>query len=150
MSIPHHSLPFPSPSYKLPSRSLESRSRFSSTCLSSSWLMAHWGNTASTATLNTASWTYNKTHYQGYKHTGNKLTTWPWEQGSWGQYGAQLGSTEPRWVPCWPHELYYLGYLMSTWNDTGIVIDGLVMYHFEAVNDLEPRSACFLWVPTLN
>ena len=33
----------------------------------------------------------------------------PWEQGSWGQHGAHLGPTEPRWAPCWPHELCYLG-----------------------------------------
>ena len=33
----------------------------------------------------------------------------PWEQGSWGQHGANLGPTGPRWAPCWPHELCYLG-----------------------------------------
>ena len=27
-----------------------------------------------------------------------------WKQGSWGQYGAHLGPTGPRWAPCWPHE----------------------------------------------
>ena len=27
---------------------------------------------------------------------------------SWGQHGAHLGLTGPRWVPCWPHELCYL------------------------------------------
>ena len=30
-------------------------------------------------------------------------------QGSWGQHGAHLGPTGPRWAPCWPHELCYLG-----------------------------------------
>ena len=30
-------------------------------------------------------------------------------QGSWGQHKAHLGPTGPRWVPCWPHELCYLG-----------------------------------------
>ena len=34
----------------------------------------------------------------------------PRYQGSWGQHGAHLGSTGPRWAPCWPHELCYLGY----------------------------------------
>ena len=34
----------------------------------------------------------------------------PWWQGSWGQRGAHLGPTGPRWTPCWPHELCYLGY----------------------------------------
>ena len=33
----------------------------------------------------------------------------PWQQGSWGQHGAHLGPTGPRWAPCWPHELCYLG-----------------------------------------
>ena len=26
-----------------------------------------------------------------------------------GQHGAHLGPTSPRWAPCWPHELCYLG-----------------------------------------
>ena len=34
----------------------------------------------------------------------------PWLQGSWGQHGAHLGPTRPRWAPWWPHELCYLGY----------------------------------------
>ena len=34
------------------------------------------------------------------------LTCLPREQGSLGQHG---GPTEPRWAPCWPHELCYLG-----------------------------------------
>ena len=28
---------------------------------------------------------------------------------SMGQHGAHLGPTGPRWAPCWPHELCYLG-----------------------------------------
>ena len=35
----------------------------------------------------------------------------PWWQGSWGQHGAHLGPTGPRWAPCWPHELCSLGTL---------------------------------------
>ena len=37
----------------------------------------------------------------------------PWYQASWGQHGAHLGPTGPRWAPCWPHEHCYLGIL---WN----------------------------------
>ena len=33
----------------------------------------------------------------------------PWKEGSWGQHRAHLGPTGPRWAPCWPHELCYLG-----------------------------------------
>ena len=29
-----------------------------------------------------------------------------------GQHGAQLGPRGPRWAPCWPHELCYLGTLL--------------------------------------
>ena len=28
---------------------------------------------------------------------------------TWGQHGAHLGPTGPRWAPCWPHESCYLG-----------------------------------------
>ena len=31
---------------------------------------------------------------------------WPWYQGSWGQHGAHLGPTGPRWAPCLLHELW--------------------------------------------
>ena len=37
------------------------------------------------------------------------LKTLPWKQGSWGQHGAHLGPTGPRWAPCWLHERCYLG-----------------------------------------
>ena len=37
--------------------------------------------------------------------TGSSLL----EQGSWGQHGAHLGPTGPRWAPSWPHEHCYLG-----------------------------------------
>ena len=33
----------------------------------------------------------------------------PWEQGLWGQHGAHMGPTGPRWAPCWSHESCYLG-----------------------------------------
>ena len=31
----------------------------------------------------------------------------------WGQHGAQLGPTGPRWAPCWPHEPCSLGVSLS-------------------------------------
>ena len=37
------------------------------------------------------------------------VTCSPCQQSSWGQHGAHLGLTGPRWAPCWPHELCYLG-----------------------------------------
>ena len=40
-------------------------------------------------------------------------TAW---QGSWGQHGAHLGPTGPRWAPCWPHELFYLVLLWQQLN----------------------------------
>ena len=33
----------------------------------------------------------------------------PRQQGSWGQHGAHLGPTGPRWAPCWSDEPCYLG-----------------------------------------
>ena len=38
----------------------------------------------------------------------------PCKQSSWGQYGTHLGLTGPRWAPCWPHELGYLGTRVET------------------------------------
>ena len=37
----------------------------------------------------------------------------PWWQGSWGQHGAHLGPTGPRWAPCWPHGPCYLANLTN-------------------------------------
>ena len=31
----------------------------------------------------------------------------------WGQHGAQLGLTGPRWATCWPHQPCYLGSLLN-------------------------------------
>ena len=41
-----------------------------------------------------------------------KIGLWlhPCWQGSWGQHGAHLGPTGPRWAPRLPHDLCYLGY----------------------------------------
>ena len=40
---------------------------------------------------------------------GTVVITYPWGQGSWGQRGAHLGPTGPRWATCRPNELCYLG-----------------------------------------
>ena len=48
-------------------------------------------------------------HYATMRATHIDLWGWPWERGSWGQHRADLGPTGPRWAPCWPHELCYLG-----------------------------------------
>ena len=37
----------------------------------------------------------------------------------WGQHGAHLGPTGPRWAPCWPHELCYLG--KTNWQVDSLV-----------------------------
>ena len=42
--------------------------------------------------------------------TDNRDWKYPWWQGSWGQHGAHLGLTRPKWAPCWPNELCYLGH----------------------------------------
>ena len=46
----------------------------------------------------------------------NESTQWSlvmpvllWKQSSWGQHGAYLGPTGPRWAPCRPCEPCYLG-----------------------------------------
>ena len=35
-------------------------------------------------------------------------------QGSWGQHGAHLGPTGPRWAPCWPYKPCYICRQVST------------------------------------
>ena len=43
-------------------------------------------------------------------HVCDNGAVYPMKYGhSWGQHGAQLGPTGPRWAPCWPRELCYLG-----------------------------------------
>ena len=37
------------------------------------------------------------------------ITTMTLIASSWGQHGAHLGPTGPRWAQCWPHETCYLG-----------------------------------------
>ena len=46
----------------------------------------------------------------------NTLQARPWWQDSWSQHGAHLRPTGPRWAPCWPHELCYLG--MAAFSQT--------------------------------
>ena len=45
----------------------------------------------------------------GYDYSMHQTLSLPREQGLWGQHGAHLGPTGPRWAPRWPHELCYLG-----------------------------------------
>ena len=58
----------------------------------------------------------------------------PWWQGSWGQHGAQLGPTGPRLAPCWPHELCYLGILMTAIH--------LMQYHW--ARGVTVFACCFI------
>ena len=51
---------------------------------------------------------YNQIHYI-LNNPASSIKRLPWLQGSWGQHGAHLGSTGPRWAPCWPYEPGYLG-----------------------------------------
>ena len=46
--------------------------------------------------------------YSEYKSNGFLIDI-PRLQGSWVQYGVHLGPTGPRWAPCLPHALCYLG-----------------------------------------
>ena len=52
----------------------------------------------------------------------------PWLQGSWGQHGAHLGPTGPRWAPCLPHELCYLGRYITPVHT--LVSTGPIFYLF--------------------
>ena len=57
----------------------------------------------------------------------------PWYQGSWGQHGAHLGPTGPRWVPWWHHELCYLGThteCVGLMESFYIIIFFLILWHF--------------------
>ena len=38
-----------------------------------------------------------------------------WLQGSWGQHGAHLGRTGPRWAPCWHQETLLSGKVSIVW-----------------------------------
>ena len=55
----------------------------------------------------------------------------PREQSSWGQHGAHLGPTGPRWTPYWPPELCYLGAqetwtAQETWSVSGFPFTSMV------------------------
>ena len=58
------------------------------------------------------------------------------DSSSWGQHGAHLGPTGPRWAPCWPHELCYLG-RHATRN----------MNHHQQTSHLDNTVQCFLTNP---
>ena len=49
----------------------------------------------------------------------------PWQQASWGQHGAHLGPTGPRWAPCWavgPKNFAILNVIIHyiAWTATGV------------------------------
>ena len=46
-----------------------------------------------------------------YHWESTALSWHPWWQGSWGQHGAHLGPTGPRWTPCWEREIKFIGLL---------------------------------------
>ena len=46
------------------------------------------------------------------------IATWSLIARFLGQHGAQLGPVGPRWAPCCPHELCYLGYCIRSSNST--------------------------------
>ena len=54
------------------------------------------------------SYRYTSSHYKIRLCNGNPYT-YPEKRSSWGQHGAHLGPTGPRWAQCWSHELGYLG-----------------------------------------
>ena len=46
----------------------------------------------------------------------------------WGQHGAHLGPTGPRWAPCWHYDLCYLGrFTYHSHKATGFVRNGIIM-----------------------
>ena len=54
----------------------------------------------------------------------------PWQQGWWGQHGAHLGPTGPRWAPCWPHQPCYLGwYLTKGLKQEHLIVCSFTMKH---------------------
>ena len=63
----------------------------------------------------------------------------PWQQGSWGQHGANLGPIGPRWAPCWPHEPCYLGLLILQIN--AVIPAAVVLFWW---SDPECASPCML------
>ena len=60
-----------------------------------------------------------------------------------GQHGVNLGPTGPRWAPCWPHELCYLGHIHSIGNNLGgvLVCCNLVACDFRGLS-LQVLSWC--------
>ena len=67
------------------------------------------------------------------------LTKLPLQQGSWGQHGVHLGPTGPRWAPCWPHELCYLGYSWPA-HDASFLCTSLFLYHTAYITHWSPGS----------
>ena len=49
----------------------------------------------------------------------------PWYQSSWGQHGAHLGPTGPRWAPCQLLEPCYMG--SSLWKPRGTIVNIILL-----------------------
>ena len=82
----------------------------------------------------------------------------PKYQGSWGQHGAHLGPTGPRWVPCWPHELCYLKYILLQyhWVAEPVAVYGkyplmcLTTCNDNAMHTFVIRSRILLWISVIS
>ena len=75
---------------------------------------------------------------------------YPDSKGSWGHHGVHLGPTGPRWGPCWPYELFYLGSLLFVCSGTNTFCQLLI----QIINSTEIfyESALFrvmAWCPML-
>ena len=64
----------------------------------------------------------------------------PEKQSSWDQHGAHLGPTGPRWAPCWPQELCYLGHYLYCWDSIAGKMQ-IFIHHIRAWL-LEMQSLC--------
>ena len=56
---------------------------------------------------------------------------------SWGQHGAHLGPKGPRWAPCCPQKLCYLGILwMHAWRGPFYCLHGCNVFPHQKLNGL--------------
>ena len=70
----------------------------------------------------------------------------PWYQGPWGQHGAHLGPTGPRWTPCWPQELCYLGRrsfrIADFCEENALVLRDKLLWQWDKIWNFSSRN-CF-------
>ena len=65
----------------------------------------------------------------------------PWQQGLWGQHGAHMGPTGPRWAQCWPHEPCYLGQCL--WVDIVIKCDTILCITSGVIYNIVSYFPCY-------